>query len=329
LTCHAHGVNKKRAVRLCLSFRLRNASRARGNRLPLRGLRELLLPRVAFNSTVFSMARRLLRIGHWSNDRRKVDAPMYRHRYRTAPSLSAANCVRAMFVAILSVLAYSAARADGLMSLDVVRQAAEQHVVASAMQNAASSLANGTLGMVAQAGELDSRLRLATCDAPPLTFSLNGATIAARNTIGVRCAQGANWTVYIPVLLFSDVEALILTHHLPRGAHITTADVRVEKRRVPGPAADQITQLTSIQDCHLKRAVSAGTVLTADLFARDQAIKRGQQVILMFASQGLAVQANGVALADAAIADRIRVQNLSSLKVVEGIVASGNLVKVH
>ena len=248
---------------------------------------------------------------------------MTRYRHRATPALNAAICVRTLFVAILALLAYSAARADaGLMSLDAVRQAAEHHVLANAAQG------GSTTGIVAQAGELDPRLRLNACAAPPLTFSLNGAALAARNTIGVRCAQGASWTVYIPVMLYTDLDALILTHDLPRGARITAADVHVEKRRSPGTAANHITQLATLQDRHLRRAVSAGTVLTSDLFARDQAIKRGQQVILMFASQGFSVQANGVALTDAAIADRIRVQNLSSLKVVEGVVASGNLVRV-
>jgi flagella basal body P-ring formation protein FlgA len=64
------------------------------------------------------------------------------------------------------------------------------------------------------------------------------------------------------------------------------------------------------------------------MMARDLVVKRGQQVMLVFDSHGIVIQAPGLALADGGTADRIRVQNQTSLKVVEGIIESGNLVRV-
>lgn len=57
-------------------------------------------------------------------------------------------------------------------------------------------------------------------------------------------------------------------------------------------------------------------------------IHRGQQVTLIAGSGGFQVRMSAVAPSDGRLADRIRVQNLSSQRVVEGIVRSDNVVEV-
>jgi flagella basal body P-ring formation protein FlgA len=69
-------------------------------------------------------------------------------------------------------------------------------------------------------------------------------------------------------------------------------------------------------------------VLTVDMMKRDMVVKRGQHVTLVTSVGGIDVRAAGTALTDGGQADRIRVQNASSLKTVEGVVESANLVRV-
>ena len=83
-----------------------------------------------------------------------------------------------------------------------------------------------------------------------------------------------------------------------------------------------------MRDRYLKRAAVTGNVLVSDMFVRNLAVKRGQQVLLVLDLKGLTVQAPGLAISDGAIADRIRIKNQTSLKIVEGVVESGNLVRV-
>jgi flagella basal body P-ring formation protein FlgA len=72
----------------------------------------------------------------------------------------------------------------------------------------------------------------------------------------------------------------------------------------------------------------AGTVLVADMLAPDPMVVRGQEVTLIAALGALEVRAPGRVLGDAAAASRVQVQNLSSLKIVEGTVESADTVRV-
>ena len=56
--------------------------------------------------------------------------------------------------------------------------------------------------------------------------------------------------------------------------------------------------------------------------------RRGQQVTVIAASGPVEIRAQGLALNDAAETERVRVQNVSSLKVVEGVVESDSVVRV-
>jgi flagella basal body P-ring formation protein FlgA len=121
---------------------------------------------------------------------------------------------------------------------------------------------------------------------------------------------------------------LVLRRSLPREAHIAQEDVELQVRRVPGLGAGFPSDVAALRDQHLKRGVSAGTLLSSDVLTRDLLVKRGQEVFLVLDVGGVAVRAPGLALADGGYADRVRVQNRTSLKVVEGVVESGNLVRV-
>jgi len=251
----------------------------------------------------------------------------------------AALAVRIAFAILLGALLYSAATSMAvadefaaaprvLQSLASIRATAEDYVRA----NSSGNSGNGS-SIVVTATELDTRLQLTQCPEPLNAFTLNSAPIAARTTIGVRCtaqatAANAEWTVYVPVAIESEIDVLVLHNSMPRDAHLAVADLETQRRRVPGFGSAYITNAALLRDQHLKRGIPAGAVVTADMLTRDLLVKRGQQVSLVFDTGGLAVQAQGLALADGGTADRIRVQNLSSLKVVEGVIESGNLVRV-
>mgnify|MGYP006202654589 CR=1 FL=1 len=60
----------------------------------------------------------------------------------------------------------------------------------------------------------------------------------------------------------------------------------------------------------------------------DVLVRRGQQVTLIAANGGVQIRAQGQALTEGAADERVRVQNVSSLKVVEGVVESDGVVRV-
>ena len=246
--------------------------------------------------------------------------------------------VRAVFAALILTLFYSAistAAADvvadgvaqienrGQQSLASIRAAAEQFV-----RDGSKSLADETAKLFVTATELDARLQLDACQGALNAFTLNGAAIGARVTVGVRCEQNSTWTVYVPVIVESEIDVLVLRNSMQRETHVAATDLETQHRRVPGFGDAYINNIATLRDQHLKRPIQAGTVLMADMMARDLVVKRGQQVSLIYDAHGIVIQAPGLALADGGTADRIRVQNQTSLKVVEGVIESGNLVRV-
>jgi flagella basal body P-ring formation protein FlgA len=217
-------------------------------------------------------------------------------------------------------LTHAEVAAADIQSLDMIREIAEQGV----RENA--SVPNGKL--VVKADGVDPRLRLMKCPTRPIALLPTTFSLSARQTIGVRCTQNNAWTVYVPVTVETDLEVLLTRNGGQRGAHLVEADIERQSRRVPGFATSYVTDLSEYRERHLKRPLAPGTVLVADAFSADVLVKRGQQVTLVTSVGGIEVRAFGAAVSEGGTRDRIRVQNLSSLKIVEGVVESASLVRV-
>jgi len=155
-----------------------------------------------------------------------------------------------------------------------------------------------------------------------------GAALQSRTMIGVACEGPVRWTVYVPVTVESRISVLILKHPVPRDARLTIEDVTIESRKVTGLATAFLTDVSDLQSRSVERPLPLGTTLTMDMFKPDLVIKHGQEVTLVAAAGGIEVRAAGRALADAAGGTRLKVQNLSSLKVVEGVVEGPDVVRV-
>lgn len=177
------------------------------------------------------------------------------------------------------------------------------------------------------ANRLDARLRLKKCEAGLAPFIQSGNTSSAHVIVGVRCPR-PQWTVYVPVSLEVEVPVLVLRQAAGQGAALTAHEVDVQTRRVKGSGSGYLGSVDQLHRRHLKFALPAGTVLTPDVLAADFLVRRGQEVVLLASVGGIEVRAKGVALSDGAASDHVRVQNLSSQKVVEGVVEDESVVRV-
>jgi flagella basal body P-ring formation protein FlgA len=178
-------------------------------------------------------------------------------------------------------------------------------------------------------GQLDGRLRLARCPSKELSASLPaGMALQARATVGVTCAGHVHWTVYVPVTIESKIDVLVLTRAVNRDDRLTPADVSVETRRTAGPGNAYLTKPAELSGRTVRRPLAAGTTLSVDMFTPDLIVRRGQAVTLLSSGGAVEVRANGRAMVDGAAGARIQVQNLSSMRVVEGVVESADLVRV-
>jgi flagella basal body P-ring formation protein FlgA len=206
-------------------------------------------------------------------------------------------------------------------SLDSIRAAAQSYVLKQVPSEKPGSVQ-------VDVGALDSRLRLIPC-AEPLKAALPpGATFRARMTVAVSCPAPTNWTVYVPVSIETQTSVLVLRHAAGRGARLSTEDVEVQTRTVSGAGDDYLTEPAELEGRTLKRPLGAGAAVTADAMVADSLVKRGQQVTLLAAAGGMEVRARGVVMNDAPAAGRVKAQNLSSGRIVEGIVESPDVIRI-
>jgi flagella basal body P-ring formation protein FlgA len=213
------------------------------------------------------------------------------------------------------------ALAQSIQPLAAIQAAAEQFV--------ASRLPAGQAKFFVSAAALDPRLRLAACTSPLESFTQTESRFSARATVGVRCNANAHWTLYVPVAVEVEAPVLVLRRGLARRARVESTDVELQTRRLPGTLTNFLSDAVQLQGHRLKRALPAGTPLTVDVLAPDVLIRRGQKVTLVAANGVIEIRAEGLALSEGGAADRVRVQNANSLKVVEGVVENASTVRVQ
>jgi flagellar basal body P-ring formation protein FlgA len=230
-------------------------------------------------------------------------------------------------VLLLIYVALCAAGASGTACAQNLPAQPLETIRSAAQRFARSQLPTGAGHPLVTAATLDPRLRLAPC-AGELTAAVPaGSTPRDRLTVGVSC-RAPNWTVYVPVVIESEVQMLVLRRPVAQDARLNRDDVETQTRRIAGTASDYIRDASQLALRHARRALPAGTALTADLLAADMLVHRGQDVTLLAAASGIEVRAPGKALTDGALQQRVQVQNMSSLKIVEGVVDTADVVRV-
>jgi flagella basal body P-ring formation protein FlgA len=203
----------------------------------------------------------------------------------------------------------------------------------SSLQSAAEQavrreLPRGDGQAIVHAQNLDPRLRLAECDRPLSAAIAGDGQARAHTTVTVRCEGVVHWTVYLSVTIDSEFSVLVANRALARDAELTAADFDLMQRRLPGLTTDYVTKPSMLKGQRLRQGIASGEALSLEAITPSNVIHRGQQVTLIARAGDFQVRMSAVALSDGRLADRIRVQNLSSQRVVEGIVRSDNEVEV-
>jgi flagella basal body P-ring formation protein FlgA len=226
----------------------------------------------------------------------------------------------ALLFALLCAAVCHPARAHAWQSLDDIRAVAVEHVRAE--------LAPGTAKRSVEAAPLDARLHLVACDAPLEAFAAPGVNAGASRTVGVRCASPRPWKIYVSVRISSRDRVLVATRPLARDAVIAADDLRFEERAVDLLTQGYVTDPQRLYGMRLRRPAAEGAVISPSMIAAAPLVARGQQVTLEAADQSIHIRMAGEALEEATLGERIRVKNLSSARVVEGIVRSPEIVEV-
>jgi flagella basal body P-ring formation protein FlgA len=209
---------------------------------------------------------------------------------------------------------------DGIQPLAAVQRAAE-----SALRR---ELDPALTGVTLTAAALDARLRVPACPTALETSTTLPRGSQTRVLVRVSCKTPANWNINVPVDIRRETSVLVLRRAMTRGEHVGAADVNVQSRTLAGLASPYVSKVSDLEGRVTRRPLPEGTAVTAEAMNAALLIHRGQSVTLTWAMGGIEVRAPGLAMADAAANQRVRVQNLNSLKIVEGVADSEAVVRV-
>jgi len=228
----------------------------------------------------------------------------------------------AMFLlfAARAIAQNSAQDAAGMQPMASVRLAAER-----ALRRAIDP---ALAGVELSVTTLDPRLRLPACGAALQTHVQPPRGTQSRVTVRVSCSQGATWSLNVPVEISREQQVLVLKRAVARGETLTASDVIAQKRVLAGLASPFVARIEDLVGRPTRRPLPEGTAVTADALTPALLIHRGQNVTLWASAGGFEVRAPGRAMSDAAAQQRLRVQNLDSLKIVEGVAESEFVVRV-
>lgn len=175
---------------------------------------------------------------------------------------------------------------------------------------------------------VDPRLRLGHCEHDPEGRLESNAIARGRALVRVTCRAPVAWSVFVPVTIESEASVRVLRANLPRGAAVSPDDAPPQRRRFSGLSENYVKSGDPLTGYRLRRPVAAGSVLAREALEPAPVVHRGAQVTVRAESAGFRIETSGKALADAAPGQRVRVQQVASLKVVEGVVDNAGIVRV-
>jgi flagella basal body P-ring formation protein FlgA len=182
-------------------------------------------------------------------------------------------------------------------------------------------------GQRLQIGPIQPQLKLPKCEYPR-SARAPGIQVPGRALIELRCDGRVSWHIYIPVRVIGTAPVVLAAHALVTGTVLTAKDLAVERRDVIGLPPGYLDDPAIAVGLTAGRAIAGGAILTNQQLVGTQAVQRGQNVTLMADAGGITVRMPGRALTDGLINQRIRVENLSSGKIVEGIARSAQVVEI-
>jgi flagellar basal body P-ring formation protein FlgA len=233
------------------------------------------------------------------------------------PAAAAAPMVSALLATLLACNAPAAAQ----LSPPVVAQAL------ALATDAAAALAPADARVLASAGVLDPRLRLAPCE--QVTPYLPAASPPwGRTRIGLRCTQGPTpWHVQLPVTVQVLAPALVVASALPAGARIEPTQLSLAEVDWAAAATPPYTTEESLAGRVLARPVAAGQALrAADLKPRVW-FEHGDTVRVSARGNGFSITVEGQALSPGREGQPARVRTESG-RIVVGRPVGERLVEI-
>jgi len=124
-------------------------------------------------------------------------------------------------------------------------------------------------------------------------------------------------------------EVVVTSQPIAQYELLTPEKVRLERRNLGETALLPLTSFEAFEGRQAARSIEVNQVVTTAMVELPRVIRRGGAVTLVYESAGLYVETPGRANEPGRVGDRIRVENPSSGKMLEGQILDDHRVKVN
>ncbi len=178
------------------------------------------------------------------------------------------------------------------------------------------------------AGPIEPHLQLEKCSRPVKPVLASPQHMKDRVTIELRCQDPKPWHIYVPVRIVGTSPVAVAAHAIVAGTLIKPSDVKTEEHDVSELPLGFLDDPSIAIGLTANRPIAGGAYLTNQQLVAPKAVVRGQSVTLLANVGGMSVRMAGRALSDGLMNQRVKVQNLSSGRIVEGIARSEQTVEI-
>lgn len=177
--------------------------------------------------------------------------------------------------------------------------------------------------------QLDRRLQLSECE-QPLNLSLNTNNPSGGNvTVYVQCEAKTPWSIYVPAQVNLYRQLWVASRPLKRGDIVTTVDLSQAVVNLSSIRQGLVTQREHLLGQEVQRPIAKGDTFRASALGAPLVIKRGDLVMIELRSGAISVSAQGTAMANGRIGERIRIRNGQSDRIIHAeVVAAGKVLSI-
>lgn len=175
-------------------------------------------------------------------------------------------------------------------------------------------------------GQLDPRLQLAPC-ARIEPFLPAASRLWGRGHVGLRCMEGATWSVQLPVTVRIHGPALVATRPLAINAPLTADDFTVVEVEWTRESQGVVTDAAQLDNRVLTRPIATGQPVPLLALRAPQVITAGDPVKVQGEGRGFAVSADAIALSSAQDGQLVRVRTDAG-RILTGTARAGRRVEI-
>lgn len=178
-----------------------------------------------------------------------------------------------------------------------------------------------------EVGSPDPNLSLAPCNSVE-PFLPTGTRLWGKSRLGLRCADGARWSVTVPLTVRVTGRALVAARALAPGQALSEGDLIEADAELTAEPGTPLRPGTSLEFRALTRAVAPGTVIREDWLRALPVVSQGEIVKMTVRGNGFSISADGVALNNAIDGGQVRIRTENG-RTVSGIARPGKVAEIR